>query len=70
MLEECHTRLPALISNNTGTKTDIGQAKDPNMSTHNYIHLIFNKDAKIHTGEKTVSSTISTGKTRCQHLKN
>ena len=52
MLEECHTSLPALIHNDTGTKTDIGQAKDPNMSTHNYIHLIFNKDAKKYTLEK------------------
>lgn len=43
------------------------KSKDPNMSTHNYNHLMFNKDAK-NILEKA-SSTNSAGKTRCSYVR-
>jgi hypothetical protein len=36
--------------------------EDPDMNPHNYIHLIFDKGAKIYDGEKTASSTNAAGK--------
>lgn len=52
----------------TQTCRQWNKSKDPNMSTHNYNHLIFNKDAK-NILEKRQHQTNGAGKTRCSYVR-
>ena len=64
-----HQNSMVLAQKNPRNIDQWNRTESQEMNPHNYVQLIYDKEARIHSGEKTVSSINGAGKIGQLHVK-